>query len=224
MSGRKFLLYCPVKGRECLGDFWGENRLYDIAINDWAESDAIWDNVEYAFASPGHKWPCAKKNLSLIAQEYDYYAFFDNDIRISTTELNRLFLTGAALGLDLFQASLRRSNSVSHLHLKQAPKSLVRMTSFVEIMMPVFSQRALQRCLESFDQSESGYGLDYLWAKLLEGKNMAIVDAVVADHAGPCQSSQWRLANGLSPMEEMQGVLQKHHIDRSPPPISYSPP
>ncbi len=223
MTKRKWLLYCPVEGSRCLGDFWGANRLYDIAVNDWTDSGTKWENVEYAFAAPGHKWPGVQRNLSQISQQYDYYAFFDNDIEISTDEVNRLFHVGSALGLDLFQAALSAPSSASYKHLKQIPGSLVRMTSFVEIMMPVFSRWALERCLPSFDESESGYGLDVLWANLLGGKNMAVVDAVVASHTRPIQSAEWRLSNGLSPVEEMKMLIAKHNLKWKRLPASYEP-
>lgn len=223
MSDVNYLLYCPVRGRDCLGDFWGEDRLYDIAVNDWTMSGSRWEEAEYAFASPGHKWPGIHRNLSLISRSYDYYAFFDNDISISTEDVNRLFLIGSALKLDLFQAALSSASSTSHAHLKRMDGSLVRMTSFVEIMMPVFSRSALQRCFSSFDQSESGYGLDFLWANLLEGRNMAVVDAVVASHVRPVQSAGWQLSSGMSPLEEMGILLHKHGVDPSSPRPVYCP-
>lgn len=223
MTKRKYLLYCPVKGSDCLGKFWGENRRYDIAVNDWTNSGVKWRDTEYAFATPGHKWPAIWRNLPQVSRQYDYYAFFDNDIDISSEEVNRLFDVGSAFGLDLFQASLSTSSVASYQHLKQQKESLARMTSFVEIMMPVFSRAALEVCFDTFNQSESGYGLDVLWANGLRGKNMGVIDAVVAEHRRPIQSCGWRLSSGLSPLEEMNNLLAKHQVPWERVPAVYLP-
>jgi len=224
LEDRKYLLYCPVKGRECLGDFFTEDRLFDIAVNDWTGSGEDWSVADYAFSAPGHKWPCIKRNLALIPRQYELYAFFDYDIAISSTDLNRLFEIGSSLGLDLFQAALCQESQSAYSELFARKSSLARSTAFVEIMMPVFSQFALNLCFESFDESESGYGLDFYWPRLLEGKNIGVIDAVVATHAGPFESHNWRLANGLSPLQELELFAQSHQIDfHAPPQPSYRP-
>jgi len=46
------------------------------------------------------------ENLPRVDREYEAYAFLDNDITVSAAQLDTLFRTGLALGLDLFQAAL----------------------------------------------------------------------------------------------------------------------
>lgn len=180
-DSRRFLLYCPVRGTEFSGEFFGADRLFDVALNDWTGRGAGLERAEYVFARRGHKWPCAKANLARLGRAYDYYAFFDFDIEITTPALNRLFRVGEVLSLDLFQAALGSQSHGSHALLFARPGSLVRSVPFVEIMMPVFSRSALEDCVATFDESESGYGLDHLWAHILEYRNMAVVDAVIAE-------------------------------------------
>jgi hypothetical protein len=69
----------------------------------------------------------------------------------------------------------------------QRPDSLVRYEGFVEIMCPLFSQRALQICIGSMRDVESGYGLDHLWPSFLgrPTARMAIIDAVAVAHTRP---------------------------------------
>lgn len=83
--------------------------------------------------------------------------------------------------------------------------------------MPVFSRSALEDCVATFDESESGYGLDHLWAHILEYRNMAVVDAVIAEHPRPIASHRWRTASGLSPMEELQNIVKSHALPWPPP-------
>ncbi len=211
-SSRRFLLYCPVRGTEYSGEFFGSDRLFDVALNDWTGVGEGLERAEYVFKERGHKWPCAKVNLPKLPRPYDYYAFLDFDIEITTPSLNRLFLVGEALGLDLYQAALGPRSHGSYPSLFAQPKSLVRSTPFVEIMMPVFNRGALEDCVDTFDESESGYGLDHLWGHLLEHRNMAVVDAVVAEHPRPIESHQWRTAAGLTPLEELQQIVKKYGL------------
>ena len=211
-ANRRHLLYCPVNGDKCEVELCQGDRLFDIAVNDWTGSDASWDMAEFVFRIKGHKWPCIVENLPRIDREYDYYAFIDFDVRISTKDLNRLFRIGTALDLDLFQAALSSDSICHYSHLFANPRSLVRSTTFVEVMMPVFSRAALERCRWTLSESISGYGLDYLWSHVLEGNGMAVVDAVIAKHIRPIQSTQWKLEGGLTPLDELKRILTKYHI------------
>lgn len=214
---RRFLLYCPTEGSQYGGEFFGSDRLFDVALNDWTGVGEGLDQADYAFAERGHKWPCIATNLPKLHRKYDLYAFFDFDIEITTRALNRLFLIGEALGLDLFQAGLGERSYCSHRSLFVKDRSLVRPVNFVEIMMPVFSRRALDRCAPTFRESESGYGLDFLWGNILNYQNMAVVDAVVAEHPRPFHSPRWRTSAGLTPAEEMEIVMRKHGLTATGP-------
>jgi len=88
-SKRKFLLYIPVNKGQLLADIFGQDREYDIALHDFA-GDIYCGNpiAEYKFAGRGHKWFCIKNNLPRINKEYQYYAFFDNDIVNSICKCN----------------------------------------------------------------------------------------------------------------------------------------
>jgi hypothetical protein len=66
----------------------------------------------------------------------------------------------------------------------------------VEIMMPVFVHEALLAVWQTFSESQSGYGLDLLWPKVLKNKGLAVVDCVQARHIGPVNSGSWRMPNG----------------------------
>ena len=216
-TSRRFLVYCPTEGSQYSGEFFGSDRLFDVALNDWTGVGNGLDQADYVFAERGHKWPCIAANLPKLHRQYDLYAFFDSDIEITTTALNRLFLIGETLGLDLFQAGLGKRSHCSHRSLFVQDRSLVRSVDFVEIMMPVFSHRALQRCTPTFGESESGYGLDYLWGHILNYQSMAVVDAVVAEHPRPVSSQHWRTSAGLRPAEEMEIVMRKHGLTATGP-------
>ncbi|KAK3241370.1 hypothetical protein CYMTET_48860 [Cymbomonas tetramitiformis] len=60
----------------------------------------------------------------------------------------------------------------------------LRYTQFVEVQMPVFSRYALEKCMKTFQETTSTWGLDLIWPKLLgyPTDKIAIIDAVQAYH------------------------------------------
>ena len=147
-----------------------------------------------------------------VDREYEAYAFLDNDITVSAAQLDTLFRTGLALGLDLFQAALTTDSITAYHDLIARPGRLARPTRQVEIMMPVFSHEGLRRLEGTFVESQSGWGLDYVWASLLDYRRMGVVDAVLAGHRRPIQSQSWEMSSGLSTADEMNRLCAKYGV------------
>jgi len=206
-------LYCPSFGKRLAGDFFGDDRMFDVAIHDYS-GDAYTgpDEAEYQFAGALHKWPAINRNLGAIGTEYQFYAFFDDDIVVSTDQLNQLFLIGQEHGLGLFQAAL---SSVSvgtyffHFHRNDLDAG-PRIVPLVEIMMPVFSRKTLEKTQCTFGMSESGWGLDLLWREY--ANPLCVVDGVVVSHTEPVTSSDWVLSGGLTPIEEKNLLLAENNL------------
>ena len=209
---RPFLVYCPASGGRFSPRLFGQNRLFDVAINDYSgKLDQVPAEAEWKFADRDHKWPSVSRNLAKIDRGYQLYAFLDDDLEITTEQLNRLFLIGVRQHLQLFQPALTADSQCSWPLLKQVPWTYLRPTRFVEIMTPFFSAAALQTCWPTFTESQSGYGLDFLWSSLVaEGK--AVVDAIAVRHSRPVQSGEWRMANGSTPGEELARLLARFGI------------
>ncbi len=87
-----------------------------------------------------------------------------------------------------------------------------RPTTFVEIMAPLFSKNALAKCLPTFGENHFGWGLDFVWPKLLDYQNIGIIDEVSAKHTRPFQSYDWRSPEGLTPAQEMPDLLAKYGL------------
>jgi hypothetical protein len=60
----------------------------------------------------------------------------------------------------------------------------LRYTKFVETMVPIFSPEALRICLSTFNKNISGWGLDFIWPKLLgyPKKKIAVLDITPVRH------------------------------------------
>lgn len=208
-----FLVYIPTDGGDYIADIDDNERLFDVALNNYSTTAHIPEGeAEWQFAVEGHKWPSIATNLKKITKAYDYVAFIDNDIAVATHQLNMLFLAGSALRLDLYQAALSRDSVTAWPQLKHVSGSLARRIDFVEIMMPIFSSRALEICAPTFNLSTSGWGLDILWAKLLQDSNIGVIDAVIVGHRRPVVSHAWRNADGLSAEEELARIRQSFNI------------
>ena len=211
-GGRPYLLYCPIYRGACMAELFEGHRLYDVAVNDYSGEPGTEPRAEHAFAEPRHKWPAIAVNLPRLGRSYRFYGFIDDDIEASTTLLNRLFLAGEALALDLYQPALTPESFASHASVRQEARSLARRDDFVEIMNPFFSHRALVAFRDLFGQTESGWGLDVVWSLAAPklGLSMGTVDACAVAHRRPLSSEGWRLSNGLTPREEMHAFLRMH--------------
>jgi len=122
---------------------------------------------------------------------WDYEAIWlpDDDLNCTGESINRMFHVFRKFDLQLAQPSLTRGpgSFPNHPLTVQRPDSIVRYETFVEIMCPIFTRQALQICIGSMRDVESGYGLDHLWPAFLgypKGR-IGIIDAMAVQHTRP---------------------------------------
>lgn len=185
----------------------GGGRNFDVYIHDYAPTNVAYrlDEIEHYVNEIGtEKLETAGKHLPNL-RPYNQYAFLDDDIEITTQQLNNMFDVGEALNLPIWQPALSVGSYGSHSFLFQQQNHLtgpVRPVSFVEIMMPFFSHDALDACLWSFDVNISGWGLDcFVWPKIL-GTGGYVVDSIAVDHKRAPARRERVLRNGLTPAQE----------------------
>jgi hypothetical protein len=138
---------------------------------------------------PGPKWAGLREALRAWDgwREYDYIWMPDDDIRVSQKAINKMFAVAQGAGLDLFAPALDADSYFAHFDTVCNPSFFGRWVGFVEIMVPGFSRPALERLQPTLDLSETGWGwgLDSVWPKLLDYKNVGIIDAVTVTHTRP---------------------------------------
>jgi hypothetical protein len=202
---------CCAEGK-CEAELFGPNRIYDVAINDYSGKNHTPPQAEYRFSVDEYKYKHIHHAMSDVIANYKACALFDDDVRVSTKDLNRLFLVGDALQLNIWQAALTANSysSWSHLYLKH--NSCVRLTNTVEIMMPFFSRSALQTCWESFPINYSAWGLQVVWAALLNTEKIAIIDLIPVFHIRPITSFSKVMPNGKTPLEEAEIVFNQYNL------------
>ena len=195
-------------------DIADENRNWDMCISSYAPNAAsMLGQCEYLAHAPQQRKFQAIYDLFHNGSPlfgYDQVWLPDDDLMTSWSDINRLFHLTRRYGLDLSQPSLQQRPDcyIAHWFTGQQAQFVLRYIGFVEIMCPVFSQRALRICLGSFRDSTSGFGLDHLWPALLGGPRarMAVVDAVGVVHTRPMGLSyDVRQANA-----EEQAVLRAY--------------
>lgn len=156
-------------------------------------------------------------NLGERLDGYDYVWLPDDDLRADLPTLNRFFEIVRDYRLDLAQPALGPGSYVAHDITLQRPHLRLRFTTFVEIMAPCFSRRALKLCRPYLGATVSSWGPNHLFPKLLgyPKRAIAIVDATPVIHtrlAGGGPNSALTREQGLEPSAERDAFLRAHGL------------
>lgn len=221
------LIIAPI-GKESIHQQWfcDHNRNFDFIALCYEPvpssfiCDAI-DRIErkaYKFANVKEYW----NNNTLKIDHYDYIFMPDDDIEMTTADINLLFEIARGFSLDLCQPSLTTDSFYSWPVTLWCGKEkcILRTTNFVEIMCPLFSRKAFGICLETFGQNSVGMGIDFVWPKLLHFQNIAIIDAVQARHGRPLRKwseqfdaeKEWEKIRTLYNVELFQHVVYRYAL------------
>lgn len=213
-SYKKNAVFVPV-GKDSLhrqllkgdADFDLHLLIYDGSYNKFC------NDSDFVACDAGYKMDMIYRYLHRhpeLFEKYEYFFLLDDDIVISTEDVNRLFSMMREYQLKIAQPSLVMSY-YTYQHTAFHPFYILRYTNFVEMMMPCFSRDALKAVLPTFEQKIRWCGIEMHWPVLVGSnhKDMAIVDAVSAKHTRPVQS--W---NSLSQLQQ-ENYLKKHNLSWS---------
>ena len=213
-SYKKNAVFVPV-GKDSLhrqllkgdADFDLHLLIYDGSYNKFC------NDSDFVACDAGYKMDMTYRYLHRhpeLFEKYEYFFLLDDDIVISTEDVNRLFSMMREYQLKIAQPSLVMSY-YTYKHTDFHPFYILRYTNFVEMMMPCFSRDALKAVLPTFEQKIRWCGIEMHWPVLVGSnhKDMAIVDAVSAKHTRPVQS--W---NSLSQLQQ-ENYLKKHNLSWS---------
>jgi len=147
---------------------------------------------------------------------YEWIWLPDDDLLIDQSAIDRFLHYVVTYNLDLAQPALHERSHIAHTITGRHSRSLMRFTDFVQTMCPCFSLRALNLCRPHFRDNLSGWGLNYLYPKLLgyPARSIAIVDAATAVHifraGGP--NGSWSRKAGREPALERDEILAQHDL------------
>lgn len=148
-----------------------------------------------------YKWQGVFDVLALrcsgLVTTFDRFIFLEDDLDFvdGAVGLTRAFLFSIAANLTIGQPTLTADSVISHSITRRRPppgelvvtsnSGIVRIDAgFVEVMMPIFTQAAVQRWLPEFDGTTTVWGLDDLWGHVVrrEGGMLGLIDAVAVQH------------------------------------------
>lgn len=191
-------------------------RKFDLLVSYYGRIAGRYERqADHYHAMTGPRWPAHDWLLSHRSDLFERYAnvaFVCDDVDADTRAWNMMFDLAAWFGLDLAQPAV--VGHVNHPIVLPASGTLLRYTSFVEVMCPVFSRRALARCADTFGASVSGWGLDALWSARLPYPEyrIAVVDRVRVTHTSPTRGGALRPvldALGVDPPAEAAALLAR---------------
>lgn len=207
-------------GDNSLHPEWIEGpRHFDLLISYYGSTpDCHRSDADHYEMRKGPKWSCIAELLAerpeLLAQ-YDSFWFPDDDLSANTDTLNRMFALFHGLGLDLAQPALTRNSYFSWSLLLQQEGHVARYSQFVEVMAPLFTRESLPKCLPSFAESRSGWGLDWVWPTVLapHAPKIAILDATPVWHTRPIGGELYKNNPDLDPRRDERQLMLRYQFE-----------
>lgn len=164
-----------------------------------------WDGIYAVFAGdPG------------LLERYDYFWLPDDDIQADSASIAEMFRLMAVHDLALAQPALTHDSYFSILLCLQSPSFRLRYADVIEIMVPCLRRDLLRIALPLFRDTRSGFGLDFIWTRLLPDntRKAAILDCVTVRHTRPVggELHGTMAKSGESARDEMKRMMRRFHI------------
>lgn len=183
---RRFLVFSSIDTNRSAYTHWLESnkRNYDVVL--YVYNGELNDcRADYVVNKKGFKFQnffdfSCKYNVF----HYDAVWIVDDDIQITTEQINKLFNIFDNYGLWLGQPSYDDETSSAWKISFVDNNYLLRFTNFVENGVVIISRDALKICLPTLQYIRSGWGADFVWPTLLNfpSKKIAIIDDVQCHH------------------------------------------
>lgn len=200
-----------------------EEREFELCLlfyHEQVNNPALYADVDHFFHLKGFKYHMIHRLLTEVhpewLQQYDHFYFLDDDIEIDTRQINQLFALSKAFGAYISCAALTRDSFCSWPFFRQEANSWCRFVGQIEVMAPLFSREALQKCLETFVANRSSWGMDSVWPKILgypEDK-LVVFDKVVMRHTQPVGKGELYQKIGVDPYDEWAEIVARYGAKR----------
>ena len=184
---RKNLVFTSAGDNTHFDSLWlGKSRTYDVGVVYYGGDKKVYQRyeskVDYIEKRKGSKF----QNFSHIYKtrdlsQYDRFFILDDDIVMSTEQINEMFKMSEEYGFWICGPSFDLKSKISHRITKHNPGLLFRYTNYIEVNTPLFTREALDNLMELYDPCLVGWGIDhlYIWANGWEAQDKyAIIDAI----------------------------------------------
>lgn len=219
-------LLIVAAGDQSLHPQWDHpDRTFDLCVNYYGNNSDIATTykaqADYFCRYTGGPWGNFRKLLEAETfwREYDWVWRIDDDIAISTENVMKAFEICDRFQFSIAQPSLEKDN-IAYTHLTHQPGNIFRFVEFVEIQTPIFRKDVLGDLVfplltANSDCCDSGWGFDVTWSKLLQYRNLAVIDAVTGQHTKKFGSGALYAAGKPTPDTDLETMLQRYGLNRN---------
>lgn len=224
----KYLVIVPAGDKSLHNDEkfpWHElasKGAYDLCVVYYGSCEEIGKTYKshsrYYFERKGPKWQLVRHALNQLSwKEYEYIWLPDDDLEMDPKLIVQMFSIASKHGVLLGQPALFDHNIQPQYKdiLLRRQDLLLHYCNFVEIMAPFLRVDVLQHVFHTFDTDEckSGWGLDMLWATMLDFNDIAVIDATPLLHTRPQNAftvdNSFYKAYKIDPQRECYDLMQR---------------
>ncbi|MGZ5286158.1 MAG: hypothetical protein ACXWV0_03495 [Flavisolibacter sp.] len=180
----------------------------------------LYEDADYFFHLKDFKYHMLHTLLTRIKPEwintYDYFYFLDDDIEIDTYGINEMFRLSHSFQSSISQASLSQDSFCSWPMFKQQKGSFLRYVGQIEVMAPLFERNTLIKCLPSFIDNRSSWGVDSVWSRILDypKDKLIVFDKVIMKHTLPVGGGELYQRIGVNPHIEWKAITDKYEAKK----------
>jgi hypothetical protein len=164
-------------------------RRWDLVVAYYGDDEQTFSEISkpciYAFRTKGSKFQNLRKLLLQSPNFFDRYSHVwvcDDDIQMSTAQINEAFEITEALGFWVAQPAMRSEGKNSHwINCYAGPQWDYRIVNFVEVGLPIFRRDKLIEFMAVYDGSLTGWGIDQWYANVFNANEFgrfAIIDRI----------------------------------------------
>lgn len=235
-TGPKPHLVVVRAGGKSLHEAWLDQpyaaRSFDLIVSYFDEAafarHAPRDGVQ-AILIKGGKWDGLHQTFEAFPDWRDYARLWlpDDDIATCGADIDTMFAQAGTHDLAVCQPALSHDSYYSHFMFLTCPGFALRYTNHIEIMIPCLTGALFAHVRPLFQETMSGYGLDYLWCRMPGAGpyKAAILDTLAMHHTRPIGSQlKGKIADqkGESSEDEEARLLARFGGVKKAVPVAYA--
>lgn len=181
----RYLVFTSAGPNANIETWLGSDRNWDLWLCNYSDiRHSHYADADYYHERPGAKFPnlhFACKQWPEIFDAYDAVLVIDDDVIISSADINRLFALREQYDLWILQPSFSPKGKVSHRITGARALRQLTYTNFVEVCAPLFREDKLSEFLKQYDPQLFGWGVDFWWGNVFksESNRLAVIHDVV---------------------------------------------
>ncbi|HJU16653.1 MAG TPA: hypothetical protein VJ770_09285 [Stellaceae bacterium] len=161
---------------------WLEGNIpqrFDLIVAYYGENNYMFYEIDkictYAFRTKGSKFQNLKKLILQNPKFFDQYSYVwicDDDIPMSSAQINEAFELAETLDFWVAQPAMRPEGKNGHwITCFAGAQWDYRIVNFVEVGLPIFRCDKLIEFLSVYDGSLTGWGIDHWYANLFKAND-----------------------------------------------------